>query len=74
MPIIKYFLFLSLSFIFAQAQSFLVSAVPLPKTYVLNTDVKECDDACLYQLIEEERFFSFLAHAKKLKKRSSSMS
>ncbi len=64
MPILKYFLFLSLSFIFAQAQSFLVSAVPLPKTYVLNTDVKECDDACLYQLIEEERFFSFLAHAK----------
>jgi len=60
---IRFFLLLSLGFIYLQAQSFLVSAVPLPKTYVLNTDVQECDNACLYQLIQEERFFSFLAHA-----------
>jgi len=59
----KFLFLLSLGFVFLQAQSFLVSAIPLPKTYVLNTDANECDDACLYQLIEEERFFSFLAHA-----------
>lgn len=46
------------------AQSFLISAIPLPKTYVLNTDAQDCDNECLYKLIEEERFFSFLAHAK----------
>jgi len=46
------------------AQSFLVSSIPLPKTYVLNTDENECDNTCLYQLIEDKRFFSLLAHAK----------
>jgi len=46
------------------AQSFLISAIPLPKTYVLNTDPQKCNNECLYQLIEEERYFSFLAHAK----------
>lgn len=59
----RLFLLLTLSFIFLQAQSFLVSSVPLPKTYVLNTDAYECDHACLYELVKEERFFSFLAHA-----------
>jgi len=48
----------------SQGQSFLISAIPLPKTYVLNTDENDCDDTCLYQLIKDERFFSFLAHAK----------
>lgn len=52
------------SFTILRAQSFLVSSIPLPKTYVLNTEVKECDHECLYRLVEEERFFSFLAHAK----------
>ncbi len=60
----KHLLFLSLAFMFLHGQSFLVSSIPLPKTYILNTDEKECDNACLYQLIEDERFFSFLAHAK----------
>lgn len=60
----KYIFLLSLGFIFLHAQSFLVSSIPLPKTYVLNTDENECNNECLYQLIEEERFFSFLAYAK----------
>ena len=59
----KYIFLLSISFLFLQAQSFLVSSIPLPKTYVLNTDDQECDHDCLYQLLEEERYFSFLAHA-----------
>jgi len=63
MPLFKSIFLLSLSLSLLHAQSFLVSAVPLPKTYVLNTDPQECDNDCLYKLIEEERFFSFLAHA-----------
>lgn len=59
----KHILLLAFTFLLLEAQSFLVSSIPLPKTYILNTDTKECDDACLYQLIEDERFFSFLAHA-----------
>lgn len=60
----KHLLLLFLASVLLQAQSFLISSVPLPKTYVLNTDIQECDNACLHQLIADERFFSFLAHAK----------
>jgi hypothetical protein len=63
MSILKYLLLFTVSILSVQAQSFLVSSIPLPKTYVLNTDAKECDNDCLYKYIEEERFFSFLAHA-----------
>ncbi len=63
MPIFKYLLLLGLTVLSVQAQSFLVSSIPLPKTYVLNTDTEECNNECLYKFIEEERFFSFLAHA-----------
>lgn len=59
----RHFLLLAFTFILLEAQSFLVSSIPLPKTYILNTDTSECDDDCLYQLIEDERYFSFLAHA-----------
>ncbi len=59
----RHFLLLAFTFLLLEAQSFLVSSIPLPKTYILNTDTNECDDACLYKLIEDERFFSFLAHA-----------
>lgn len=65
MKVIRYFLllvFFSLASVYAQ--SFLISSVPLPKTYVLNTDTAECDNECLYKLIEDNMFFSFLAHAK----------
>ena len=59
----KHFILLILILSSLHAQSFLISAIPLPKTYVLNTDENDCDNECLYQLIEDERFFSFLAHA-----------
>ena len=45
------------------AQSYLVSDIPLPKTYVLNLDPYECDEDCLEEFIENEQMFSFLAHA-----------
>jgi SRSO17 transposase len=45
------------------AQSYLISSIPLPKTYVQNLDGYECDEACLADLMEHEQVFSFLAHA-----------
>lgn len=63
MSILRYLLLFFFTLALLQGQSFLVSSIPLPKTYVLNTDIQECDNDCLYKLIEEERFFSFLAHA-----------
>ena len=59
----RHLLLISLTFILVQAQSFLVSSIPLPKTHVLNNETNACDNECLYKLIEEERFFSFLAYA-----------
>ncbi|MEJ2415177.1 MAG: hypothetical protein P8Y22_07960 [Sulfurimonas sp.] len=58
----KIFILLLLPFsIFAQ--SYLVSDIPLPKTYVLNLDPYECDEDCLQEFIDNEQIFSFLAHA-----------
>ena len=61
---LKHFILLTFFLSSIYAQSFLVSSVPLPKTYVLNNEIETCDNECLYKLIEEERFFSFLAYAK----------
>jgi len=59
------YLLLFLAFIpFLNAQSFLVSSIPLPKTYVMNNFVEDCDTQCLQQLVEDELYFSFLAYAK----------
>ncbi|HIC43951.1 MAG TPA: hypothetical protein EYO73_06575, partial [Sulfurimonas sp.] len=59
----KYFILLIFIFSTLHGQSFLVSAIPLPKTYVLNTDENDCDNDCLRQFIKDEKYFSFLAHA-----------
>jgi len=61
---LKPFILLTFFLTSIYAQSFLVSAIPLPKTYILNNEIEPCDNTCLYKLIEEERFFSFLAYAK----------
>ena len=45
------------------AESFLVSSLPLPKTYVQNMDPYPCDEECLNDLIAHEQVFSFLAYA-----------
>ncbi|MFT7860076.1 MAG: hypothetical protein ABXS93_03975 [Sulfurimonas sp.] len=45
------------------AHSYLVSDIPLPKTYVLDLDPYECDEDCLEEFLENEQVFSFLAHA-----------
>lgn len=45
------------------AESYLVSNIPLPKTYVQNLDIEVCDKACLEQYLKYGEIFSFLAHA-----------
>lgn len=47
------------------SESFLVSSIPLPKTYVQNLDPYACDEACLRDLIDHGQIFTFLAHANK---------
>ena len=45
------------------AQSFLISNIPIPKTYVQNLDPYPCDETCLQEFIDREMIFSFLAYA-----------
>jgi len=45
------------------AQSFILSNIPILKTYVQNLDPYECDDSCRQELLDSGMIFSFLAHA-----------
>ncbi|MDA7817471.1 hypothetical protein N9A28_04725 [Sulfurimonas sp.] len=45
------------------AQSFLISTIELPKTYVQNLNPQECDDDCMEDYIDDHKIFSFLANA-----------
>ncbi|WP_457745845.1 hypothetical protein [Sulfurimonas sp.] len=47
------------------AQSFMVSNIPLPKTYIQNLDPYECDDDCMQEYLDKDMIFSFLANADK---------
>ncbi len=44
-------------------EAFLISDIPLPKTYVMNLDPYPCDEECLREYLEKGMVFSFLAHA-----------
>ena len=44
------------------AQSFMLSNIPLPKTYVQNLDPYECDELCMQEYLDKGMIFSFLAH------------
>lgn len=59
----KLFFLILMSPLFVFAKSYLVSSIPLPKTYILNLDPYPCDDACLQKYLKEGFVFSFLAHA-----------
>ena len=48
--------------LFVMAQSYLVSSIPVPKTYVQNLDPYPCNEECLQAFLEQEMIFSFLAH------------
>jgi len=45
------------------AQSFMISNIPLPKTYIQNLDPYECDESCMQKYLDNGLIFSFLAHA-----------
>jgi len=59
MPKLLIFLFPIVIF----AQSYMISNIPLPKSYIQNLDPYECDEKCLSELLEHGMIFSFLAHA-----------
>jgi len=57
------FFFLLLLPLFLSAQSFMISNIPLPKTYVQDLDPYECDEICLQEFLDNGYIFSFLSHA-----------
>ncbi len=45
------------------AQSFMVSNIPLPKTYIQDSDPYECNNQCMRDYLRRDMIFSFLSHA-----------
>jgi hypothetical protein len=45
------------------AQSYLISNIPLPKTYIQNLDPYKCDEECRQEYLDNDMIFSFLSHA-----------
>ena len=45
------------------AQSFLISNIPIPKTYIQDLDPYECDEMCMQEYLDNDMIFSFLSHA-----------
>ncbi len=45
------------------AQSYMISNIPLPKTYVQDLDPYPCDENCMQEYLDNEMIFSFLSHA-----------
>ena len=56
-------LFLALMPLGLLAQSFMLSNIPLPKTYIQNLDPYECDESCMQAYLDNGQIFSFLSHA-----------
>ena len=51
----------SLSF----SKSFLISNIPIPKTYIQNLDPYSCNEQCLEEYLDNDMIFSFLSYANK---------
>jgi len=45
------------------AQSFLISNIPIPKTYIQDLDPYECSEECMQDYLDNDMIFSFLSHA-----------
>lgn len=45
------------------AKSFLISDIPIPKSYIQNLDPYPCDEDCMQEYIDKDMIFSFLSHA-----------
>ncbi len=61
----KKLLLLPLLPLLAYAKSFMLSDIPLPKTYIQNLDPYECSTECLKEYLDKGMILSFLAHANK---------
>jgi SRSO17 transposase len=59
----KKLLLIALLPLLLDAKSSLISSIPLPKTYIQNTDPYECDEDCMQAYLDKGMIFSFLAHA-----------
>ena len=57
-------IFISLIFIISLSfsESYLISDIPLPKTYIFNLDDDNCNQDCLNNYIQQGYIFSFLAN------------
>ncbi len=52
-------------------ESFLISNIPIPKTYIQNLDPYPCNQQCLQEYLDKGMIFSFLSHVdSKLQKQS----
>ncbi|GHV07033.1 DDE transposase [Campylobacterota bacterium] len=49
---------------FAISQPSLFSPIGAPKNEMINLNIKSCDESCLVKLLNDERYFSFLARYK----------
>ena len=58
----KKFLFLILPIVLF-GQSFLISNIPIPKTYIQNLDPYKCNEKCMQEYLDNGMIFSFLAYA-----------
>lgn len=45
------------------AQSYVVSNIPLPKSYIQDLDPYDCDETCMQEYLDHDMLFSFLSHA-----------
>jgi len=45
------------------AQSYIISNIPLPKTYIQDLDPYECDESCMQNYLDKGMIFSFLSHS-----------
>ncbi len=45
------------------AQSYLISNIPLPKTYIQNLDPYPCSESCMQEYLDNDMIFSFLSYA-----------
>jgi hypothetical protein len=47
------------------AQSFMISSIPIPRTYVQDLDPYKCNNTCMKNLLDNGKIFSFLSHTDK---------
>lgn len=59
----KYFLIFLATAGILLAKSYVISPIPLPKTYVQDLDPYPCDETCLQEELKNGQIFSFLSHS-----------